>query len=320
MRIIFAWWWSWGHLLPSIAIADRIKWDILFICSKSDLDTRIISKTNYKFKSISAWKIRRYFDLKNFSDALFVILWVVESLYHISRFKPEVIFCKWWFVCLPVAIAWWILRKRIVLHESDSVMWIANQIVSKFSTKIIMWLKQDLNPIRFVPSEIQKKDLDTNKKILFVMWWSQWAKQLNDLIVDIFPNIKKSYFVIHLTWIWKKTSIKDKDYIQFEFLDKDYPWYLKASDIVISSIAEILAFNKVCILVPLWSSAWNHQEINAKYIYDKNLCFLLNSKELSSKKVIELLDDKKQIVQIHDKLITIKPKNVIAQIIKLLKR
>ena len=324
MKVIFAWWWSWGHILPSIAIAKRLNCEILFICSKWKLDAKMLSEYKFNFSAISAWKIRRYFDVKNISDILLFIYWIIESLFYIFRFSPDIIFCKWWYVSLPVAIAWWILRKKIILHESDWVMWIANKITSYFSSHVIMWLEQNLNPVRFEAKNVNKADINTNwKKLLFIMWWSQWAKQLNDLIVGIFPIIKEKYFVVHLTWIWKRTSIISKNYIQFEYLDKEYANYLKLSDFIISrswasSIAEILAFKKPSILIPLVWSASNHQEINAKYVYNQKLCFMLESKIINHENIISIINDDKAIAELSKRLKLIKVNDVIGEIIKLI--
>ena len=153
MKIIFAWGWTWWHIFPSLAIAKFLGWEKLFLISKNNLDEEILKKTNFKYKKIFSWKFRRYFDffaiLENFFDVFKFIFWFFQSLKIILQFKPDVIFCKWWFVSLPVAFAWKILGKKIILHESDSVMWIANKIISKFANKIFFEKKYEIQLILF---------------------------------------------------------------------------------------------------------------------------------------------------------------------------
>lgn len=295
MKIIFAWGWTWWHIFPSLAILNSLKkqgekTEELFIISENNLDEEILSKTEFKYKKISSWKLRRYFDffsvLENFSDVFKFIFWFFQSLKIISKFKPDVIFCKWWFVSLPVAIAWKILGKKIVLHESDSVMWIANKIISKFSDKILYWEKI-WNPINFSGkifsdeekiSFMKEKNFPENKKILFVSWGSQWAEEVNNLIKENSDNIFENFFVIHLTWKWKSLNIKNKNYLGFEFLTWDnYFNFLQISDLVVSrawawSIAENLFFQKSSVLIPLIWSAWNHQVENAEKLESEKLC------------------------------------------------
>jgi UDP-N-acetylglucosamine--N-acetylmuramyl-(pentapeptide) pyrophosphoryl-undecaprenol N-acetylglucosamine transferase len=50
--------------------------------------------------------------------------------------KPVAVFSKGGYVSLPVAIAAWILRIPVYLHESDSVPGLANRIVAHFATGI----------------------------------------------------------------------------------------------------------------------------------------------------------------------------------------
>jgi len=277
MKTIFAWGWTWGHILPSMAIANFLEWEKLFLISRNNLDEEILKNSNFKYKKIFSWKLRRYFSffafLENFLDIFKFILGFFQSLKIIYQFNPDIIFCKWGFVSLPIAFAGKILWKKIVLHESDLVMWISNKIISKFAIKIFRW-EEIWNPINFnwkIFSEKEKKffkkekKIPENKKILFVSWWSQWAEKINKLIEKNFTEIEKNFFVIHLTWIWKKINIKSKNYLEFEFLNSDeYFDFLQIADLVVSrawawSIAEILFFQKPAILIPLIWSAWEHQ-------------------------------------------------------------
>ena len=48
--------------------------------------------------------------------------------------KPTAIFSKGGYVSLPIAIAGWIIRIPIYLHESDSIPGLANKIVGRFAS------------------------------------------------------------------------------------------------------------------------------------------------------------------------------------------
>lgn len=235
------------------------------------------------------------------------------------------IFCKWWFVALPVAIAWRILWISVILHESDSVMWLANRIISKFAKKVIWWIIE-WNPIRFnwkLSSLKTKNDLGitSDKKILFIMWGSQWAKQINDLIEENFEKLKRDFFIVHLTWKRKKTKIKDKDYLQFEFLENNYFDYLNASDLIISrswawSIAEILFFKKPSIFIPLNLSASDHQRKNARIIEEKWIARYLDPENLNPKKFLEVVSS--DFSEIENNLKNLKSENASKKIAKIL--
>ena len=50
--------------------------------------------------------------------------------------RPDVIFCKGGFVCVPAGLAAWVLRIPIVIHDSDAHPGLANRIISRFAKRI----------------------------------------------------------------------------------------------------------------------------------------------------------------------------------------
>lgn len=93
-----------------------------------------------EFLRIVSGKIRRGASIKerlrNIGDMFIVLGGIAESLRHLSQKKIDVIFCKGGYVSLPVVIAGRILRKEIILHESDTKPGLSNKICAKFSTTI----------------------------------------------------------------------------------------------------------------------------------------------------------------------------------------
>ena len=65
-----------GHVTPNIALVPKLRelgYDILYIGSKKGIEKELIQRENIEFKSISSGKLRRYFDVKNFTDPFCVI-------------------------------------------------------------------------------------------------------------------------------------------------------------------------------------------------------------------------------------------------------
>jgi len=94
-------------------------------------------KIRLRFVTIFSGKFRRETKfvsiLKNIRDIFLFVIGFFQSLFFLIKYRIDVIFCKWWFVALPVAVAWWVLRKKIVLHESDTHPGLVNRIVSHLS-------------------------------------------------------------------------------------------------------------------------------------------------------------------------------------------
>jgi len=61
---------------------------------------------------------------------------VIQCLWLLGRNKVDVIFCKGGYVALPVVIAGWILRKKIIVHESDTHPGLVNRIAAKFASSV----------------------------------------------------------------------------------------------------------------------------------------------------------------------------------------
>ena len=72
----------------------------------------------------------------NFSD-LFRTGWgFLESVAKLLLWRPDVVFTKGGFVCLPVGLAARALNIPLVIHDSDAHPGLTNRILSRFATKI----------------------------------------------------------------------------------------------------------------------------------------------------------------------------------------
>lgn len=97
-----------GHVTPNLALVPKLKelgFEIKYIGSRDGIEKGIIKKENIPYYSISSGKLRRYFDVKNFSDPLKVLKGVTDALKILSKEKPDIIFSKGGFVTVPVVIA-----------------------------------------------------------------------------------------------------------------------------------------------------------------------------------------------------------------------
>lgn len=100
-------------------------------------------------KVISAGKVRRYAHLSmlqhltvkglvwnNFKDTFKIGKGFYDALRIIRRFKPDVIFTKGGFVCLPVGLAAHVLHIPLVIHDSDTRPGLTNSILGKWADVI----------------------------------------------------------------------------------------------------------------------------------------------------------------------------------------
>lgn len=98
---------------------------------------------------IMAGKFRRYRHLSmarqlvmprivfaNIRDAFKVGIGFLQSVALLMRFRPDVVFAKGGYVCLPVGMAAKMLRIPIVIHDSDARPGLTNTVLAKWASAI----------------------------------------------------------------------------------------------------------------------------------------------------------------------------------------
>lgn len=307
-------WSTWGHIFPLLSIYNYLQeeknYKFVWVWEEWNLEEEIAENNNIKFLDISAWKIRRYFDLRNFYEPLKNLTWIFEGLYHIKSKKIDIIFSKWWYVSLPLAIAWKILWKNIYIHESDTISWISNRIVWKIATKIFYSFPNDkidnnkhilswqiLNP-ELLDNIKDLTYIENSKLKVLVIWWSQGSRIIFEELLKILKDLNSIEFTIIL---WEKNKYFKEKFIPFtntkvyDFIEQKDLWViLKNTDIALTrawatSLWEQNVFWIHSIIIPLENSAWDHQNKNAKYFKEKFWSDILNQNENLSEKIKEKL-------------------------------
>ncbi len=288
--IALTWWSTWGHVFPLLSLYNYLleseHYKFVWFWEYDSLEEKMAKNYNILFHDISSWKIRRYFDFRNFYEPLKNLTWIIESLFFIKKCSVDIVFSKWWYVSLPTAIWAKIMWKKLFIHESDTVFWLSNKLVSKMADKIFYGFENDkidnvkhvftwqiLNPELL--DSINNLDLKDNKvqKVL-VVGWSQWSKKIFETLLSILPDLDFLDFQVILGD--KNTSFKDdfqkfKNVKTYDFVSQKNLWViLKDSDIAITrawatSLYEQNVFGLHSIIIPISSSAWDHQVENALY-------------------------------------------------------
>ncbi len=284
-----------------------------------------------------------------------------EAKKIISEFDPDVVFTKGGYVSLPVGKAAISLGYPLVIHESDSVIGLSNRLLAKKAAKVCVAYPLEAyketglenlvytgNPIR---DDIYQGDkargirefgLDKDRPVVMVIGGSQGAYIINQLISDCLDALLEKYQLIHVSgerdydWLsfraQKLTPKLAKHYHLYNFLSSDLKDAFAVSDLVISRagnnvIAELASLSKPTILIPLSTSANDHQLTNAKILSQSGAALLMLQEHLTGKKLarqIDLLveqpeDMKKMAEHIHEYAKTEAAKLVSGEIIKVAK-
>ena len=128
-----------GHVTPNLALIPSLKatgYEIRYIGSYQGIERKLIESAGIPYDGISSGKLRRYFDLKNFTDPLRVLKGYGEALKLLKKYKPDVIFSKGGFVAVPVVFAAKHYHIPVIIHESDMTPGLANKLCIPSAKKV----------------------------------------------------------------------------------------------------------------------------------------------------------------------------------------
>ena len=332
MKILLVGGGSGGHVTPVIAVAKEIakihpRAKLVFWTDKKyfDKSKEIIAQSELKMpvKRLSSGKLRRYTNFRfmdymrhfgmvlgNFLDG-FRILWgILQSFCRLAFNRPDVIFLKGGYVCLPVGIVAGFLKIPYVIHDSDAAPGLTNRVLAK-KAKVIatgmplefykypegraVWtgipISEKFRPVNKTIQAQEKEALGFDKKrpLLVVTGGSLGALHINEAIAKILPDLLGKCSVALITG--------HESYEDFKYLEAEYPEnfqliefatemsrYFAAADLVVSrsgasTMSELASMKKAVILVPNHKLPGFHQVKNAENYVEAGAALLVRDQE-----------------------------------------
>ena len=304
-----------GHVTPNIALMPALKKDgyqISYIGSYDGIERRLIEELDVPYYGISSGKLRRYFDVKNFTDPFKVVKGYFEARKILKKLKPDVVFSKGGFVSVPVVLAAKSCKIPAIIHESDMTPGLANKLAIPSAYKICHNFPETADNLPegkavLSGSPIRQELLTGNrfkglqlcgfndeKPVILVIGGSLGAAAINEAVRKALPVLLPSYQIIHVCGKGKvDAAIKNcPGYIQFDYVKDELSDLLAAADLVISragsnAICEFLALNKPNILIPLPAGAspvsYTHLDVYKRQVLRYSPESLLYSPDTSNK-------------------------------------
>ena len=308
-----------GHVSPNIALLPYLKeagYEVTYIGSKNGIEKNLIADFGLPYVGISTGKLRRYFDVKNFTDPFRVINGFREARKFLKKYKPDVVFSKGGFVSVPVVRAAGSLHIPCVIHESDMTPGLANKLCFHAAKKICCNFPETLEmlpagkavltgtPIR---GELFTGDREKglaicgfsdDKPVLMVMGGSQGAVSVNNAVRGNLDELLKRFQVVHLCGKGHLDASLEKTegYRQFEYVKEDLKHLFAAADLLISraganAICEILALGKPSLLIPLpTKGSRGDQILNARSFAEQGFSEVLED-ELAGAMLVDAVNN-----------------------------
>ena len=309
-----------GHVTPNIALMGRLKeqgYQISYIGSYNGIEKTLIEELGIPYYGISSGKLRRYFDLKNFTDPFRVLKGFSEARKLLKQLKPDVVFSKGGFVTVPVVIAAGRLKIPAIIHESDMTPGLANKLCIPSAVKVCCNFPETKahlpegkavvtgTPIR---PELLQGDADkgraftgftSEKPVIMIIGGSLGAQAVNDAVRRILPELLKDFQVVHLCGKGKRDDSKNdlKGYVQYEYIESELADLFAMADIVISraganAICELQALKKPNLLIPLSANASRGDQIlNARSFEKQGFSMVLEEEAITDEVLLKAIHD-----------------------------
>lgn len=317
-RIVFTGGGTAGHVTPNLALIPHFLqagWDVHYIGTADGMERGLVEAVDgVKYHTIHSGKLRRYFDLKNFSDPFRVLWGAGEAATLMRKLRPNVLFSKGGFVSVPVVYGAWLHRIPAVLHESDITPGLANKLTAPMAKVVCTTFPEAAKllgekavytgtPLRASLFGGKRErglaflGFDGKKPVLTMMGGSSGAASVNKALREALDALLPRFDVAHICGKGNlDTSLAGKrGYVQKEYVSDELPDLFAATDCMLSraganALSEILALKKPALLVPYPKGASRGDQIlNAASFQKRGFSRVLPQEEMTPQSLTEAL-------------------------------
>ena len=323
-----------GHLYPGIAIAEELKKRrpdarIVFAGRGLPLERAIVERNGYALVAIRSGGVvgRSLFGrIQGLGNAL---MGFFEAGKVIDILKPKVVVGVGGYASFPMVLAAQARGIPTLIQDQNAVPGLSNRLLGRLARAIALTYDETRrffggrgvvtgNPIR---AEFAQADREKAKRrrasgdplrSLFVFGGSQGSRALNDAVLQALPHLRARADRLRIV---HGTGPSDADRMRAAYAENGLPAevlpYLENirsayedADLVVSrsgasTVSELAACGKASILVPLPTSAHDHQKKNAEAAARAGAAVLLEQKDLTgaslAAEIGRLLDDTGQL-------------------------
>ncbi|MDR2457341.1 MAG: UDP-N-acetylglucosamine--N-acetylmuramyl-(pentapeptide) pyrophosphoryl-undecaprenol N-acetylglucosamine transferase [Clostridiales Family XIII bacterium] len=313
---------SGGHIYPGISLAGEFKnkgFNPIFFINNNSLSLDILNNSGFQYITFNMSGMPRKFSF------LFVVFLAklgnsfFKALKQTLYINPTAVIGTGGYIAVPVLFAAKVLRKKIFIHEQNTIPGKANIVLNKIANKTFVSFSfskkyfKNRNlivsgyPVRKDIFSVQKnyalKSLSLSDSIftILVFGGSLGAVKLNEIVCKAFSCYvsNNEIQVIHITGAKDFERIQEivsgiTNYKVFAYMH-NIKYAYGASDIVISrsgagTIFEIKTLEKSAVLIPYPYATDNHQYWNAKEIEENGKVIIIEEEDLTEKNLLEAVE------------------------------
>ena len=252
----------------------------------------------------------------NVRDLFLVAGGFFQSVWRFLHWRPDVVFIKGGYVCLPVGYAARLFKIPIVLHDSDAHPGLTNRLLSPFASQIgtgapLEYYNYPPEKAKYVGIPVApefrpyskaerrgfKRDLgfDEDRPLVVVTGGGLGAVRLNNAVIEAREVLleETSVFLISGTQQYDELKAHTDERAGWRleaFISQGMAQVLAAADIVVAragatTLLELAALHKPTIIVPNAMLTAGHQLKNAKVYQDKLAAIIMTEEEIAKSKL-----------------------------------
>jgi len=306
-----------GHIFPGLAVAEYLRicgWTVSWLGNQNGMEYRLVKACDFPFESVEFGGLRG----KGLKAKLMLPLnlWraSIQSWKIMRRLKPSVVLGMGGYISFPGGLMTKLLKRPLVLHESNAVAGSANRALAKFAIRTLTGFPDTMehaewvgNPIRAefdkLVSPEQRYDQRTGNLSILVVGGSLGAAALNEVIPaalalmakDTRPEVIHQAGDKHLADLELRYAKLGVDADIRPFID-DMPIAYAQADLVICrsgamTVSEIAACGVAACLIPFPYAIDDHQTANARFLSDADGAILLAQSDLNAQDLASMIQN-----------------------------
>nr|WP_216861583.1 undecaprenyldiphospho-muramoylpentapeptide beta-N-acetylglucosaminyltransferase [Polynucleobacter sp. MWH-Post4-6-1] len=296
-----------GHIFPGLAVAQYLRicgWNVAWLGNQSGMEYRLVKSCDFPFEAVEFGGLRG----KGLKAKLMLPINLMRACFQswkiMRRLKPSVVLGMGGYITFPGGLVSKLLKRPLVLHESNSVAGSANRALSKIAMRTLTGFPNTMqkaewvgNPIREEFDHIQKPELRYEQRqgpiSILVVGGSLGAAALNEAIPaalalipkDVRPTVTHQAGDKHLADLQKRYAEFGVEADIRPFID-DMPNAYANADLVICrsgamTVSELAACGVASCLIPFPHAIDDHQTANAQFLSNAGAAVLLPQQYLN---------------------------------------
>lgn len=280
-----------GHIFPGLSVARALREravPVAWLGAEGAMETRLVPAAGLQLHTLPVRALRGGGLLRRLTAPFMLARALVGALVLLHRLRPRCVLSFGGFAAGPGGLAAWLLRRPLLLHESNRAPGFTNRVLARLAQRRLVGMPGTFaneevvgNPVRAeiaaLPAPLARERCDGPLRLL-VIGGSQGARALNQHLPEALRLSGVCCEIRHQTGAAALESTAQRYHeaglraATVAFIE-DMPLAYRWADIVVcragaSTLAELCAVGLPALLVPLPNAADDHQNRNADWLVE----------------------------------------------------